>query len=163
MEFDVTSISAIVAVIGMLVGVALAVLELRNLVKQRQTDVVWRMFQTWNRGEFVETLPKAWNMALSDFEEFTRKYGDLSSENNPAAKPITMIATFFEEVGFLVSKKLVSLDHVYQLLPVTQWWEKLKPIVEGIRKQWNMPEAYCWFEYLYNEFKKREERGVKHG
>jgi hypothetical protein len=160
---DIPSISAIVAAAGVLVGVVIAVVELRNLVKQRQTDVVWRMFQVWNSGEFLDVLPKAWNMALSDFGEFTRKYGDLSSENNPAAKPITIIATFFEEVGFLVSKKLISLDHVYQLLPVTQWWEKLKPIVEGMRKQWNMPEAYCWFEYLYNEFKKREERGVKHG
>jgi hypothetical protein len=153
---DIPSISAIVAAVGVLIGVVLTVLELRNLVEQRQVDVLWRIFQTVNSGEFLDAMPKAWSMALSDFEEFTRKYGDLSSENNPAAKPITMIATFFEQVGFLVSKKLVSLDHVYQLLPVTQWWEKLKPIVEGMRKQWNMPEAYSWFEYLYNEFKKRE-------
>jgi hypothetical protein len=160
---DIQTVSIAIASAGVFLAAIYYILQIRNQTKIRQTDVVWRMFQTWNSVEFTDALPKAWNMALSDFEEFTRKYGVISSENNPAAKPISMVATYFEQIGFLVAKKLISLDHVYQLLPVTPWWEKLKPTVEGIRKQLNMPESYCWFEYLYNECKKREDRGVKHG
>jgi hypothetical protein len=37
-------------------------------------------------------------------------------------------------------------------------WEKVKPLVEGFRKQSKMPKAFEWFEYLYNEMKKREQR-----
>lgn len=37
-------------------------------------------------------------------------------------------------------------------------WEKVEPIVEGMRTQYNMPELYKWFEYLYKEIQKREQR-----
>jgi hypothetical protein len=37
---DLTSISAILAAIGVLVGVVFAILELRNLVKTGRTDLV---------------------------------------------------------------------------------------------------------------------------
>jgi hypothetical protein len=38
--------------------------------------------------------------------------------------------------------------------------------VEGIRKMFGFPESYLWFEYLYNEAKKREQQlqaGAKNG
>jgi hypothetical protein len=38
MELDIPSISAIIAATGVLVGVAIAVVELRHLVRQRRTD-----------------------------------------------------------------------------------------------------------------------------
>jgi hypothetical protein len=37
-------------------------------------------------------------------------------------------------------------------------WEKLKPITEGMRKHYNLPELFKWFEYLYEETQKREQR-----
>ena len=43
-------------------------------------------------------------------------------------------------------------------LPISMTWEKIKPIVKGIRKQLNKPKFYSWFEYLYNEMQKREQR-----
>ncbi len=40
---DIASISAVVAAGGVIVGVVFAVLELRNLVKTRQTDLALRL------------------------------------------------------------------------------------------------------------------------
>jgi hypothetical protein len=34
----------------------------------------------------------------------------------------------------------------------------LKPVAEGVRKQKNTAEVHEWFEYLYNEVKKREQK-----
>jgi hypothetical protein len=51
---------------------------------------------------------------------------------------------------------LVDYDIVKQL-PIDEAWNKLKPIVEGVRKQWNNPSTYEEFEYLYNEMKKKGE------
>jgi len=45
-----------------------------------------------------------------------------------------------------------------ELLPAGMTWKKIKPIVEGIREQFNDPRFYEWFEYLYNEMQKREQR-----
>jgi len=51
---DLTSISAILAAIGVFVGVVFAVLQLRDLVKTRQTDLVIRLYSNWSDEEFIE-------------------------------------------------------------------------------------------------------------
>jgi hypothetical protein len=40
----IPSISAMIAVAGVIIGVTLTTIELRNLVKQRQTDFVIRLY-----------------------------------------------------------------------------------------------------------------------
>jgi hypothetical protein len=71
-------------------------------------------------------------------------------------------------MGFIVKEKIVHIKLVDELLGywVIKNWETIKPLVDGWRKQYNIPESYRWFEYLYNEMKKREQRlqaGVKNG
>jgi hypothetical protein len=34
----------------------------------------------------------------------------------------------------------------------------LEPVLIGTRKQYSTPGTYEWFEYLYNEMKKREQK-----
>ena len=60
-------------------------------------------------------------------------------------------------------RKLVDVDLIRELFAVRMSWEKMKPIAEGLRKQFNEPHLYEWFEYLYNEVRKREQGGVKYG
>ena len=48
---DITEISAIVAAAGVLVGVVFTVMELRNLVKQRQTDLVTQLSRDIGSGQ----------------------------------------------------------------------------------------------------------------
>jgi hypothetical protein len=52
---DIPSISAIVAAAGVLVGVVIAVIELRNLVKQRQSDLVMRLYSDWGSEEIQKS------------------------------------------------------------------------------------------------------------
>jgi hypothetical protein len=53
---------------------------------------------------------------------------------------------------------MVSLDLVEQMYSqsIQITWEKSKPIQEGLRKKYNQPKWGEWFEYLYDEVKKRE-------
>ena len=53
---DITEISAIVAAAGVLVGVVLNVLELRHLRKQRQTDLVVKLYSAFTSDDFSESL-----------------------------------------------------------------------------------------------------------
>jgi hypothetical protein len=43
-------------------------------------------------------------------------------------------------------------------LPIIPAWEKMKPIVEGLGERYRTRLYLTWFEYLYNEVKKREQR-----
>jgi len=42
-------------------------------------------------------------------------------------------------------------------LPQFAEWAN-KPVIMGLRKQFDDPRIFAWFEYLYDELKKREEQ-----
>ena len=154
---SISAISTVVAVIGVLVGVVLTVLELRNLVKTRQTDIVLRLHSNASNRETMEAYLKIMNLEFRDYNDLVEKYG-LPFSENPSNTAIRMVSMFFDGIGVLLHRKLVDIDLVIELFPVGMIWEKMKPIAEGMRKQFNEPRAWEWFEYLYNEMQKREQR-----
>jgi hypothetical protein len=164
---DIPSISAIVAAVGVLVGVAIAVVELRNLVKQRQTDLVKRLSRDiavdrQSLDAFVDVM----EAEFEDYDDFVRKYGKFISKN-PVPMSFMMIGNSFEQIGVLHRNKLIDASLVDQLFPISIMWEKMKPLVEGMRREYHDPAFFEWFEYLYSEMKKREQKlkhiGVKNG
>lgn len=134
--------------------------HLRQQVKVRQTDLVWRLYSDLNRKEFHEAWTKTINLEFKDYNDLVKRYGQPFS-GKPVTSAIIMVANFFEGVGVLLHRKLVDISMVEELLPVEMTWEKMKPIVAGMREQFNEPRFYEWFEYLYNEMKKREQQLAK--
>jgi hypothetical protein len=152
---DLTSISAMLAAIGVLVGVVFAILELRNLVKTRQTDLVIRLYSTFGSKEFQEDWAKIMTTELKDY---VKVYGPEGSVESWSL--LSTLAAFFEGVGVLAKRKLIDLSLVDDLLstPILWTWEKIGPVVEDRRERLNRPQIWEWFEYLYNEMKKREQQ-----
>jgi hypothetical protein len=62
-------------------------------------------------------------------------------------------------MGFLLHKQLIDIETIECILSgsTIAIWEKLKPITEGMRTQYNMQELATWSEYLYEELQKREQ------
>jgi hypothetical protein len=151
---DITEISAIVAATGVLVGVVLTVLELRNIFKQRRSDLVVTLSSQFRSREFVEAFHEALSVEFKDYDDFMNKHGAPWSKN-PVPVSVEMVCIFFEQLGVLLKNKLIDAYLVSQLFAVPLAWERLKPIVEGTRKEYGEPRLYEWFEYLYNEMQKR--------
>lgn len=95
---------------------------------------------------------------IKDYDDFVKKYGPILSDS-PAQIALTTVGNFFNEVGILLHRRLMDIGLATDLFTygAAMIWEKMKPLVEGIRKELNQPEAAKWFEYLYNEMKKREQ------
>ena len=155
---DISSISAIAAAVGVIIGVVFATLQLRDLVKTRQTDLVMRLDATFGSKEFQEAWVETLRMEFKDYEDYLRKYGATSGK--PAYVSVNMVANFFEGLGILLRRKLIDIALVDDLFSsdVIITWHKMKPIVEGWRKQFNRPQMSEWFEYLCNEMQKREQQ-----
>ena len=149
---DIPSISAVVAAVGVIVGVVFAVLQLRDLVKTRQTDLVMTLYSTFGSKEFQEQWAKFLSADYTDYNDFVKMYGLTWPE----------IGIFFEGVGVLLHRKLIDIGLVDDLFtgPIKITWEKSKHIVEDAKKQLNQPQWAEWFEYLYNEMQKREQQLV---
>jgi hypothetical protein len=69
-----------------------------------------------------------------------------------------MMGNFYEQIGVLLRNRLIDASLVDQLFPVCVTWDKMKPVVEGMRKEVHDPTFFEWFEYLYNEMKKRQQK-----
>jgi hypothetical protein len=155
---DITEISAIVAAAGVLVGVVLTVQELRHLVRQRQTDLVTRLsYDISTNREFLEAFADIFEVEFKDYDDFVKRYGRTISRNQ-VPMSFMMMGNFFEQIGVLFRNRLIDASLISQLFPIDIVWEKMKPLVEGMRKEYHNPGFFEWFEYLYNEMKKREQR-----
>jgi hypothetical protein len=159
-----TEISAIVAAAGVLVGVAVAIVELRNLVKQRQTDLIMRLRSTWRSRELRESYVTVMNLKFRDYDEYAKKYPLWEGIGALEVRAVSEVCTFFDDIGILLHRKLIDIGMVDELFGfyTKVAWEKVKPLIEGRRRDLG-PTVYNQFEYLYDEMKKREKRGTKSG
>jgi hypothetical protein len=153
---DITEISAIVAAVGVLVGVVFAVLELRTIVKARKTDLTMRLASAWHSEGLMEKWLKIMNLEFRNYSEFKKRYGARHS-NNPEYSALYTVLEHFEVQGYLLHRKMIDFD-LAEMSPVSATWRKTKPIIEGWREEYNMPRQNEWFEYLYDEMQKREQR-----
>jgi len=110
-----------------------------------------RLFSTFDSNEFQDEYIKFLGLKITDYDEYEKTYG---------LKGLFKIFPFFEALGIMLNRKMVSLDLVDQMYSqsIQIMWEKSKPILEGLRKKHNQPKWGEWFEYLYDEVKKGEQR-----
>jgi hypothetical protein len=160
---DITSISAVVAAAGVLVGVVYYILEIRHQSRMRQTDFIVRLYSTYGSKEFHDTLMDLHSLQFNDYEDFVRKYGPWFSRGT-AQTAIFVVSTYFTEIGILLSRKIIDIDFFYDIFGSTSVrlnWEKVKPVILGLRELFHDPKVFSPFEFLYNEVQKREQQLVK--
>ena len=153
---DITSISAIITAVGVLFGVVFAVLELRNLVQIRQTDIIIQLFSVFNQREFQEMDLKLLSADFKDYDDFVEKYGPFSSQK-PIHVGFRMVAAFFEAIGILHHRKLIDIGLVSELFSVKIRWNKVEKLAVGLRKLYDEPKFLEWFENLNNEIQMMEQ------
>jgi len=148
---DVYEISAVVAAVGVLIGVLYYILDMRNQRQVRQTDTIMALYGTFQDKEFQAELAKVMTAEFKDYDDAVKKYGW------EFGFPVGL---FFEGVGVLLHRRLVDISLVDDLFTFHTRivWEKLEPVVEGARKHFNAPTILEYFEFLYNEMKKREQK-----
>ena len=129
----------------------------RNTVRSRKAQLFMNLYSQFRSTEFLhQWSEKFFNWEWEDFEDFERKYG--ASVNVEYFAMYNSTCAFFEGVGVLVKNDFIDIQSVDELMsiPIKWMWEKMKPITEGYRKQFDDPALWEFYEYLYDELKKRE-------
>ncbi len=157
---DIQTVSIMLASASVIAGTVYYAFQLRHQSKVREMDAIVRMNPSFSLSliEWQQAAFKVASLQFKDYEDFVKKYSSFATET-PTIMAIHAIANYIEAVGYLLKRKLVGIDYVKDCFgpTVILFWEKLKPVIEGFRKQYNMPTAWEPFEYLYNEMKKREQ------
>jgi len=170
---DIQTISIAVASASVIAGVLYYSLQIRhqNLMiqqqtKMRQTDFLMRMYLEMGSEGMRRTRLRLQAVKIGDYDEFVKEHGPIfSAEPSQVWEDIDRTGWFYTGMGLLVYRKFVDIGLVDDFLGygVVIAWEKLKPLVYGWRKQYNMPKSFGWFEYLYNEIKKYEQKLQQQG
>jgi hypothetical protein len=146
---------------SVIAGIIYYAFQIRHQTRIRQTDLVMKLYSTYGSKEFQEAWATVREFEFKDYDDFMKKYGWSAA--------MSEVGLFFEGVGVLLHKKLIDISVIDDLFtgPIKMTWEKMKPIIEGHRRQKQYPQFYEWLEYLYNEMKKREKQlqqeGTKNG
>jgi hypothetical protein len=161
------TVSIAIASASVVAGIVYYAFQLRHqartrqdMVKARHADTLMKLYSTYGSKEFQEELWKAWLLEFKDYNEYLKKYGSTALVT-PPNRAIWTVGWFFNGIGLLLHSRLVDIDQVDDLFgyAIVAFWERVKPVIlEGYRPQPKMQKSMQWFEYLYNEMKKREQK-----
>ena len=143
---DIQTVSIVFASASVVAGVIYYALQIRNQNRRRQTDLTMRLYQQLGSKEFMNYWAQAITREEKDYNEYVKKQGVVE---------LLQVSTYFEGVGILLNRKLLDIDMAIDLFgePIKIIWEKNEPILKEMHS-----DKCFWFEYLYNEIKKREQR-----
>jgi hypothetical protein len=139
---DISMVATVVATVSVVIGVIFTVLELRHMTRTRQTDIIMRTYENVTNREATEMLFRVGASKFTSYEDYVKMYG-----LTDAAETIGI----FEPVGILLEQNLIDIRLVDRLFGgmVATMWEKLEPVVQGMRKALGQPYLGMHFEYLH--------------
>jgi hypothetical protein len=141
------------AVLSALAGISATVfilLQLRHMDQHRDLEISMKLF------EWAETdrLRKAFRWVEKEFQFGDyEKYKVEVEENFEVSDYPYQVEAFFEEVGFLVNRKLVDIDVIVDRLGayVISNWKKLEPWILALRKERGDKTFGEHFQKLYEK------------
>jgi hypothetical protein len=153
----------------LVVGVVLALQQLRDIKETRQTELETRQIETyldWMRRVQNKEWIMAWadvrySQEWEDLDNWIEKYGARTNPEAYSNWAVTM--QFYECLGLLVRRKIVDIDLIYEHvggIATIGTWERVEPIVKGWRERVKSPTMWDSFEYLYNKLKKLEQQST---
>ena len=153
----IETLSIVIAAATVVAGVVYSSLQLREQTKTRRTDLVIRLASDMRSIEVVGAFVDVLGAEFKDYDDFVKKYG-MPFSKNQVPLSLFMVGNYFEQLGVLFRNRLVDAHLIGQLFPVSAAWEKMEPFVKGLRKEYQSQGYYEWFEYLYSEVKKGEQK-----
>jgi hypothetical protein len=152
---DIQTISIAVASASVTLAAIYYVWQIRHQSKIRQIDLVMRLYSTFGSKEHMDAYREVMAIEAKDSYELRSKYSGSS-----VSSAFGMVCAFYEEIGVLLRNGLIGISLVDDLFStdILQIWEKIEHLVKKDRERLKRPQVWEWFEYLYNEMKKREQR-----
>ena len=148
---DIQTISIAVASASVFAAAIYYMFRIRHEAKVRQTDLVMKLYSQFNSLEFQKMWHEVLNREARDWQDYNDKYGLVE---------FTAVGIFFEGIGILLKRNLINIELIDDMFTTdVKWtWERIKDLTLEYRKVRNQPEIFEWFEYLYNEMQKRQQR-----
>ena len=149
----IAGVSIVIAAASMAAATTFYSFQIRNQLRLRKTDLVMRLYATWDSLEFQRAFHTIY---WADFHDY-----DSAMEITGGERQVwSYVLCFYDQIGVLLRRKLIEFDLVDDLLgnSTRQIWEKVAPAIREARERYD-PRLYEHFEYLYDEITRRDVPG----
>ncbi len=138
---DILTVAAPLAIV---LGVFIAIFQLRNQTRLRQIDTVMRLFSSFGQETFLGHFQRVTTWKFDNYKTFQE------SATKEDQISLLVVASLFENMGLLYKRKLATLDLLDDLLsgPLLAAWASTRPIWIGMRAHYAQPQWAEWFEFL---------------
>lgn len=156
---DLREILTTLGSIAVLIGVGVAILQLRGLRAQRQVEAVLRAYMPFLEENLTRAYWRVHNWSYTSYERFE------SEATLDDWTDLDQVTTFFEMMGVLYKRGMAKLDLLDDLFAgsLVMMWAKVSPLVHGYRRASNVHDYGLSFEALAKALDVRlTERGEPH-
>ena len=148
---DITEISAIVAAVGVLIGVAYYILDLRHNHEAKEMELSRMVMSDVQSEQGAQRWATTMNLEWRDYDDFMEKY---SSRSNPEifSKWSSQFMAL-DAIGYLIKHKVVKAETVYELggQAIIRTWEKYKEIIQRMRDEQSVQDYWKNAEFYAQE------------
>jgi hypothetical protein len=147
---SIPAISVVIAAVSVVAASVFYSFQIRNQTRVRKTDLVMRLYSTWDSLEFQQAFHRVY---WADFHDLDSLLESLGGQRHIGS----YLFYFYDQVGALLRRKLIDYDLVDDLLgnSTRQLWERVGPAIREARVRSDDPRLYEHFEYLYEEMIRR--------
>jgi hypothetical protein len=113
------------------------------------TEMLVRLMQMADSPQNLEAIQYVvFQFDFKDYEQFIIECPPGSIRFNNLLR----VAVFCDNLGFLVESDAVDREAIYELFPIP--WVKVEPILMGMRRELDWPDAFDYFERLGHDYVK---------
>jgi hypothetical protein len=147
---SIPAISVVIAAVSVVAASVFYSFQIRNQTRVRKTDLVMRLYSTWDSLEFQQAFHRVYWADSHDLDSLLESLGGQRHIGS-------YLFYFYDQVGALLRRKLIDYDLVDDLLgnSTRQLWERVGPAIREARVRSDDPRLYEHFEYLYEEMIRR--------
>lgn len=114
-----------------------------------QTDTMLRLMVLTDSPQNLEAMQYVvFQFDFKEYEQFIIECPPGSIRFNNLLR----VAVFCDNLGFLVENDAVDREAVYELFPIP--WVKVEPVIQGMRRELDWPDAFDYFERLGRDYVK---------
>ncbi|MDR7483781.1 MAG: hypothetical protein QN187_00445 [Armatimonadota bacterium] len=114
-----------------------------------QADLLVRLMELADAPHNLEAMQYVvFQFDFKDYEQFIIECPPGSIRFNNVLR----VAVFCDNLGYLVETEAVDREAIYELFPIP--WAKVEPIIYGMRRELDWPDAFDYFERLGRDYMK---------
>ena len=151
------NLAEIIGGVAVVSGISFGFVEFRRYKATIQREAAATLARSFHTQEFVAAIRVVLELPEPIDLERYRKLPE--SDKNL----IWLLFGSIESIGILVSRGDLSLELVDEFfsIPILEGWRKLSPYVEDLRREFDSPQTWEWYQWLHDQLLKRHDKSPR--